>query len=333
MKRIRLSTALPAMAMAALLSLSAIGGMAGYYYNSSGQIVYVNDSAVSNGQVYVDGRYYTAYLGTPTNYNYPYGPYYYGVSPVTYGYSSAPMDSLGGVTAPRATMIEARANNHYLGLYLCGMREDLMDVQALAFGMTATRLTFDQSLGRAPDKSLTLLMRAGASSVSDADQFALGVYGNYESFKKAVDEGLGSLTMIDKGENFRVTVELSSFASTLKECMEDKELHLKNDRVLIQLRPVAAPDNLGGKTANSKAYQLRVFLYDESEGRRFDISENFAKLHVMLRVNNDSRSVLALTDEDSLRSAEKSTWLARTSGEAFATGYVPAGQTFVAVVK
>ncbi len=335
-------TALLALSLAGLLSLSAWSALAGYYIDASGNHIYIPDSSVSNGSYYLNGTYYSAYTGT-INYNYnnnnyynnsyyPYN-YYWGISPVNYAYTQGTVDSLGGVTAPRATMVEARANNHYLGLNVVGMREDLMDTEAVSFGISATQLTFDQSLGRAADKSLTLIMRSAVSSVSDNDQYALGVYGTYNAYKKAVDEKLESLTLIDRNESFRVSIALKSFVEALEEPLAEAGAKLNKDGIQVQIRPVEAP-SLGNYSANAGAYKISVFLYkyEDDQESRIDLSEHVNEsLHAMIKATSPTKSVLVITGGSSLETAATPKWIQRTSGDCYAAGFVPAGSVFTAV--
>lgn len=337
----RRSAAPLALLLAAMLALSAWSGIAGYYIDANGNHIYISDSSVSDGRYYLNGVYYTAYtgslnnsyLGSYTGSYYPYN-YYWGVSPVTYSYTQATMDSLGGVTAPRTTLLEARANNHYLGLYVVGMREDLMDTEAIGFGVSATQLTFQQSLGRASDKSLALIMRSAASSVSDDDQFALGIYGTYHSFQKALDEKLESLTLIDRNENYRMTIELKSFVEALKQPLSDVGARLNKDGIQVQIRPVTAPEALAAHNPNATVYQISVFLYkyDDDMYSRVDLSSAITSLHAMVRANSATKSVLvSMDDEDQVENAASARWVQRATGEYFSTGYVPAGDVFTAV--
>lgn len=330
-----------------MLAASSISSLSAYVYDMNGNLVYVPDSAVTtnSGYFYYNGQLYYVGSSPPSTTTYTYGstyPYYgyygyygnygyYGYYGSTYYSSTTQQESLGGVTIPTSTLVEAQANGKPLNLSMAGMTQNRADSSyAPVLGLTAERLSFRQALGRAEDNTLCLTLDLDVSTTTDANQYAFGILGKISGFESAMDQSIESISFVDRNDRVRVTMNTAAIVSAAKGAFTAKDGDLRTDKLYIEVCPVTDKPDFSN-TLNSSFYSVRAFMCQDS--KRTDISAYFKNVHLIVKCDRNAVSLLIGGTGDDYEAADSCKNFQNTSTGYFASGYLPIGSNFVVVEK
>lgn len=324
--------------MAFTLALGSSGLAYAYpSYSSSGCYPYYNpyywDSNDDSGfiSVYPVGGYY-GYE------NYYRSSYYYGgyTYPGYYHYGSLYGDNreyLGGANVPRGLRRNVVVNDRDMGWTVLGRSLDSEGETGIISATSRNNLDFVESLGRAEDDSLCLLINVVGSAVAADSQQVLGLYGRIGGLEKMKTEGIEAIAITNAEGSLRMTYNISEVIKYAKAAYKEKGASASNDPLLLSTMPVEnkIPADVGEQMG--KQYSSEVFLVTDSGTRGVEISSLMSEsnVHIMVRADASKSRLVGVLGED-VYQAGAGTVIQRSSFYGV-TGYLPIGSAFGAISK